>query len=212
MARHGSERSLHSSQSMHPGSSVRLNTNELPTTELAPSEPVTCSDNSSTIKVNADNNVVYTTGSAPITVPSTSISSSVSSSLDSRIPRPSPTGLRRSASMRMCNERLSPNNPSPLPSTTATTALSRSYHYYRRFNLLHQQHHHLDHRTFPVITENGTESPRQRSLVSINMFNINHIYFYYCSYLKDVASQFSPQYYVVFFDADHRCVLTIVSY
>ncbi|XP_043800927.1 uncharacterized protein LOC122719293 isoform X1 [Apis laboriosa] len=164
MARHGSERSLHSSQSMHPGSSVRLNTNESPTTELAPSEPVTCSDNSSTIKVNADNNVVYTTGSAPVTVSSPSISSSISSSLDSRIPRPSPTGLRRSASMRMRGERLSPNNPPSLPSTAATAALSRSYHHYRRFNLLHQQHHHLDHRTFPVITENGTESPRQRSL------------------------------------------------
>lgn len=167
MARHGSERSLHSSQSMHPGSSVRLNTSESPTTELAPSEPVTCSDNSSTIKVNVDNNVVYTTGSAPATVPSPSISSSVSSPLDSRIPRPSPTGLRRSASMRMRGERLSPNNPPPPPSTAATAALSRSYH--RRFNLLHQQHHHLDHRTFPVITENGTESPRQRSLVSINL-------------------------------------------
>lgn len=166
MARHGSERSLHSSQSMNPGSSL-LNTNESLTTELAPSEPVTCSDNSS--KVNADNNVVYTTGSASVTVPSPSISSSISSSLDSRIPRPSPTGLRRSASMRMCGERLSPNNPSPLSSTTATAALSRSYHYYRRFNFLQQQHHHLDHRTFPVITENGTESPRQRSLVSINL-------------------------------------------
>ncbi|XP_061928097.1 protein quick-to-court isoform X3 [Apis cerana] len=163
MARHGSERSLHSSQSMNPGSSL-LNTNESLTTELAPSEPVTCSDNSSMIKVNADNNVVYTTGSASVTVPSPSISSSISSSLDSRIPRPSPTGLRRSASMRMCGERLSPNNPSPLSSTTATAALSRSYHYYRRFNFLQQQHHHLDHRTFPVITENGTESPRQRSL------------------------------------------------
>lgn len=168
MARHGSERSLHSSQSMNPGSSL-LNTNESLTTELAPSELVTCSDNSSMIKVNADNNVVYTTGSASVTVPSPSISSSISSSLDSRIPRPSPTGLRRSASMRMCGERLSPNNPSPLSSTTATAALSRSYHYYRRFNFLQQQHHHLDHRTFPVITENGTESPRQRSLVSINL-------------------------------------------
>ncbi|OAD53185.1 hypothetical protein WN48_10698 [Eufriesea mexicana] len=162
MARHGSERSLHSPQSMHPGSSACVNnTNEPPSTELAPSEPATCTDNNTTIKVNADNNVVYTTGSAPGTVSSPS----VSSSWDSRIPRPSPTGLRRSASMRMRGERVSPNHPPPPPSTAVNAALSRSYQQYRRSNFLHhQQHHHLDYRTFPVITENGTESPRQRSL------------------------------------------------
>lgn len=167
MARHGSERSLHSPQSMHPGSSACVNnSSEPPSTELAPSEPATCTDNNTTIKVNADNNVVYTTGSAPGTVSSPS----VSSSWDSRIPRPSPTGLRRSASMRMRGERVSPNHPPPPPSTAANAALSRSYQQYRRSNFLHhQQHHHLDHRTFPVITENGTESPRQRSLVSINL-------------------------------------------
>ncbi|KAK9302688.1 hypothetical protein QLX08_005410 [Tetragonisca angustula] len=165
MARHGSERSLHSPQSMHLGDSVCVNnTNESPTTELALSESATCTDNSnSTIKVNADN-VVYTTGSTPGTVPSPS-ASSASSPLDSRIPRPSPIGLRRSVSMRMRGERVSPNHPPPPPSTAVTAALSRSYQQYRRFNFLHhQQHHHLDHRIFPVITENGTESPRQRSL------------------------------------------------
>lgn len=170
MARHGIERSLHSPQSMHPGDSVCVNnTKESPTTELALSESATCTDNSnSTIKVNADNNVVYTTGSPPSTVPSPS-ASSASSPLDSRIPRPSPTGLRRSVSMRMRGERVSPNHPPPPPSTAVTAALSRSYQQYRRFNFLHhQQHHHLDHRIFPVITENGTESPRQRSLVSVN--------------------------------------------
>ncbi|KOX81048.1 hypothetical protein WN51_09973 [Melipona quadrifasciata] len=164
MARHGSERSLHSPQSMHPEDSVCVNnTNESPT-ELALSESATCTDNSnSTIKVNDDNNVVYTTGNKPGTVPSPS-ASSASSPLDSRIPRPSPIGLRRSVSMRMRGERVSPNHPSP-PTTVVTTALSRSCQQYRRFNFLHnQQHHHLDYRIFPVITENGTESPRQRSL------------------------------------------------
>lgn len=164
MARHGSERFLHSPQSMHPEDSVCLNTNESPTTELALSESATCTDNNnSTIKVNADNNVAYTIGSTPGTVPSPSVSSA-SCPLDSRIPRPSPIGLRRSVSMRMRGERVSPNHPSP-PTTVVTTALSRSCQQYRRFNFLHnQQHHHLDYRIFPVITENGTESPRQRSL------------------------------------------------
>ncbi|XP_012241864.1 uncharacterized protein LOC100749917 isoform X1 [Bombus impatiens] len=166
MVRHGSERSLHSPQSMHADYSAHVNnTNESPSMDLESLESATCTDNnSSTLKVNADNSVVYTTGSAPSTVPSPSVSS-VSSSLDSRIPRPSPTGLRRSVSMRMRGERVSPNHPPPPPSTAVTAGLSRSYQQCRRFNLLHhQQHHHLDHRTFPVITENGTESPRQRSL------------------------------------------------
>ncbi|XP_076766553.1 GRIP domain-containing protein quick-to-court isoform X3 [Xylocopa sonorina] len=165
MARHGSERSLHSPQSMHSSSSTDASIGEPGLTELAPSESTTRTDNNSPIKVNAGNGAVYTTGNAPCTVSSPSVSS-VSCSWDSRIPRPSPTGLRRSASMRMRGERVLPNHPPTPPSTAVTAALSRPYQQCRRPNVLHhqQQHHHLGHHTFPVITENGTESPRQRSL------------------------------------------------
>ena len=147
MARHGIERSLHSPQSMHPDTS---SPNATAITELVPLESATCTD-----KVNANS-----TGSASGTVPSPSISSSC----DSRIPRPSLSGLRRSASMRMRGERISPNQPPPPPppSTAANAALNRRCQCSRRSNLL--QHHHLDHQIFPVITENGSDSPRQRSL------------------------------------------------
>lgn len=164
MARHGSERP---SQTTHPDSSSRVNsTNDVSPTELASSPLATCTA-SSTIKVNVDGNVACTTGSATGTFPSPSVSS-ISSTWDSRIPRPSPTGLRRSASMRVRGERISPHQPPPPPSAAATAALTRhQYQQHRRLNSLqHQQHHHPDYRTFPVITENGTESPRQRSLVS----------------------------------------------
>ncbi|XP_076676784.1 GRIP domain-containing protein quick-to-court isoform X2 [Andrena cerasifolii] len=162
MARHGSERP---SQSTYPDSSSRVNsTSEVSPTELASSPLATCTA-SSTIKVNVDGNVACTAGSATGTFPSPSVSS-ISSSWDSRIPRPSPTGLRRSASMRVRGERISPHQPPPPPSAAATAALTRhQYQQHRRLNSLqHQQHHHPDYRTFPVITENGTESPRQRSL------------------------------------------------
>ncbi|CAL7933780.1 unnamed protein product [Xylocopa violacea] len=141
MARHGSERSLHSPQSMHSSSSTDASSDEPVLTELAPSESTTRTDNNSPIKVNAGNGAVYTTGSTP--------------------------GLRRSASMRMRGERVLPNHPPTPPSTAVTAALSRPYQQCRRPNVLHHQqqhHHHLGHHTFPVITENGTESPRQRSL------------------------------------------------
>ncbi|XP_076236987.1 GRIP domain-containing protein quick-to-court isoform X1 [Calliopsis andreniformis] len=165
MTRHSNERSVVCPQSMHPGSSSRVNSSSEPSsTELAPSPSATCTG-SSTIKVNAGGSVGCTTGSATGTILSPS-ASSISSSWDSRIPRPSPTGLRRSASMRVRGERISPHQPPPPPSTAATAAQVRHQHQQRRrLNFLqHQQHHHPDHRTFPVITENGTESPRQRSL------------------------------------------------
>ncbi|XP_053972820.1 protein quick-to-court isoform X1 [Hylaeus volcanicus] len=164
MARHESERSLHSLQSMHPGSSPRVNNgNEASPTKLAPSPSATCTDDS-TIKVNADSSVDSTSRSATVTVPSPTVPS-ISSPWDSRIPRPSPTGLRRSASVRVRGERASPHQPPPAVSTAVTAALARQHQQHRRFNFLqHQQHHHLDRRIFPVITENGTESPRQRSL------------------------------------------------
>ncbi|XP_078033547.1 GRIP domain-containing protein quick-to-court isoform X2 [Augochlora pura] len=165
MARHGSERSLNCLQSMHTGCSTHVNNaGGGSPTELAASASVTYDDDSAAGKVNAGGNLASTTGSETGTVPSPSVPS-ISSSPDSRIPRPSPTGLRRSVSMRMRGERVSPHQPPPPPSTAVTAALTRQHQHHRRFNFLHhQQHHHPDHHTFPVITENGTESPRQRSL------------------------------------------------
>lgn len=170
MTRHSNEGSMHGLQSTHPGTSPpRVNsTVELPSPKLAPSPSAGTCTGSSVIKVNAGGSVGCTTGSAPGTIPSPS-ASSISSSCDSRIPRPSSTGLRRSASMRMRGERISPHQPPPPPPSTAATAVlaRHQHHHHRRLNFLqHQPHHHPDHRTFPVITENGTESPRQRSLVS----------------------------------------------
>lgn len=194
MARHGSERSLHSPQSMH-----------LPLD--APSESVTCTVIDGKIKVNAENSVVHTTGSAAGTVSSPTVSSA-SSSLDSRIPRPSPTSLRRSASLRMRGERVSPNHPPPPPSTAANAALSRHHQQHRRSTPLHyQQYHHLDYYTFPVITENGAESPRQRSLVStlsLSCFRCQQCHFSLFVLLRFVMftrwtySCTPPQYYAVF--------------
>ncbi|KZC08468.1 hypothetical protein WN55_10667 [Dufourea novaeangliae] len=172
MARHGTERSLNSLQSMHPSSSSHVNNNPgvVTPTELAASSPsssATCTADDSGTKVNGDDGVTDTTGSAMGTIPSPS-TPSVSSSSDSRIPRPSPTSLRRSSSMRMRGERVSPHQPppsSPLSSTAVNAAPGRQHQNHRRLNFLqHQQHHHPDYRNFPVITENGTESPRQRSL------------------------------------------------
>ncbi|XP_015186485.1 PREDICTED: ELMO domain-containing protein F isoform X2 [Polistes dominula] len=102
--------------------------------------------------------------------------------------------LRRSSSMRIRGERLPAHHSRPTTTTTTITTttttvpssssssssnlLGQHHHHYRRHNHLlvsqhHQQqqqqqqqqyHQHPDHRIFPVITENGTDSPRQRSL------------------------------------------------
>ncbi|XP_043487886.1 nuclear transcription factor Y subunit gamma [Polistes fuscatus] len=129
---------------------------------------------SSTINSSSNNSIVF--GSSSL-------------GLDSRIPRPSSNNvLRRSSSMRIRGERLPTHHSRPTTTftTTTTTASSSSsssssnllgqhhqHHHYRRHNhllLQHQQHQqqqyhqHPDHRIFPVITENGTDSPRQRSL------------------------------------------------
>lgn len=179
MSRYGSERSLNCLQSMQPGCvAVHVNNNVgvAQPTELAVSSPsVTCNDDS-TGKVNVGGELCGTTGSKSGTVPSPSVvPAAAPSSADSRIPRPSPTGLRRSVSLRMRDERVSPHQPPP-PSTAATAALTRQqYQHHRRLNLL--EHYHPDHHTFPIITENGTESPRQRSLVStLRVFSFSLIF------------------------------------
>ncbi|KAG7208651.1 hypothetical protein KM043_014856 [Ampulex compressa] len=152
MARHGSERSLHSLQSMHPGHSSRGGA-------AAPS--TTCAG-----KVTAGtSNVVSPPGNPSAGVSPTLTTTTVSSSSwDSRIPRPSPTALRRSASMRMRGERVPPHHQRPTAAATTALLGHQHHHQQRRHNHLLQQHQHPDHRIFPVITENGTDSPRQRSL------------------------------------------------
>jgi len=91
------------------------------------------------------------------------------SPLDSRIPRPSPSALRRAASLRLRGERLPSHHPRSTTAAAASTALLGHQHHPRRHNHLlqsSQQHQHPDYCIFPVITENGTDSPRQRSFVS----------------------------------------------
>lgn len=92
---------------------------------------------------------------------------SPTSPLDSRIPRPSPTALRRAGSLRLRGERVPPHHPRAIVAIN-TTLVAHQHHHRRHNHLLQsqQQHQHPDHRIFPVITENGTDSPRQRSFVS----------------------------------------------
>ncbi|XP_012235810.2 protein quick-to-court isoform X1 [Linepithema humile] len=150
MACYDSERSLHSLQLMQPGHSTRV--------AATPTSPTT-----PTMSTCAVVSTKVTATTSPTHVPSPESAdefpAAALSPLDSRIPRPSPSALRRAASLRVRGERA--HYP------RATTALVDHQHYYRRHNHLlqsSQQHQHPDHRTFPVITENGTDSPRQRSL------------------------------------------------
>lgn len=76
---------------------------------------------------------------------------------DSRIPRPSPTALRRSSSMRLRGERVSHH----LRATGSFGSNTIQQYHHRHGHILPQQ---TD--LFPAITENGLESPRHRSLVS----------------------------------------------
>ncbi|KAF7379432.1 hypothetical protein HZH66_014803 [Vespula vulgaris] len=108
--------------------------------------------------MNSSSNTTIVPGSSPL-------------ALDSRIPRPSSNNvLRRSSSMRIRGERLPAHHSRPTTTTTTSALLGQHHqHHYRRHNHLllqqqQQQQQHPDHRIFPVITENGTDSPRQRSL------------------------------------------------
>ncbi|XP_029176076.1 uncharacterized protein LOC114944348 isoform X1 [Nylanderia fulva] len=153
MARYGSERSLNSLQPMHPGHSTYAAAPTSPTT------PTTTTCSITLTKVTTSSIHVPTDGS-----PDSPTATSPPSSLDSRIPRPSPSALRRAASLRLRGERKLPPHH---PRATTTAALIGHQHHHRRQNHLlqsSQQHQHPDHRIFPVITENGTDSPRQRSL------------------------------------------------
>ncbi|XP_011140345.1 uncharacterized protein LOC105183723 isoform X3 [Harpegnathos saltator] len=158
MARYDSERSLLSLQ-LEP--SVDLAPLAVPVTTSLVSSTTTCSV--SPVKVTADTNCTHVSNATTPETPTTTTSSTPSSS-DSRIPRPSPTALHRSASLRVRGERIPPHYTRA--SSAANTLLGHLYHHRRHNHLLQsqQQHQHPDHRIFPVITENGTDSPRQRSL------------------------------------------------
>ncbi|XP_024942827.1 lateral signaling target protein 2 homolog isoform X2 [Cephus cinctus] len=140
MALYGSERSLHSlsAQSPQPGRT------------LTPA-PVTSTPKST--GRNPPINSSMTGGTPGSTLGKQSYTTSAG---DSRIPRPSPTPLRRSTSMRMSGEEISYLRP-----TAASSARHHHHHNQHSHHHLHQQFNQLDH--FPVITENGSESPRHRS-------------------------------------------------
>ncbi|XP_044596071.1 myb-like protein F isoform X2 [Cotesia glomerata] len=80
------------------------------------------------------------------------------SNADSRIPRPSPTALRRSASMRVRGERVQNIRTTGSLGPGSLSHHHNQHHYHR--------HNHISHQTeiFPAITENGLDSPRHRSL------------------------------------------------
>ncbi|KAL6448684.1 hypothetical protein ACFW04_000490 [Cataglyphis niger] len=154
MARYGSERSLHSLQPMHPGHSTHAAVSTSPTTPTT-----TCSINLTKVATAISSIHVPSVGS-----PESPTATSPTSPPDSRIPRPSPSALRRAASLRVRGERILPlHHPR---ATTTATLISHQQHHRRHNHLLQssQQHQHPDHCIFPVITENGTDSPRQRSL------------------------------------------------
>ncbi|XP_070160541.1 protein quick-to-court isoform X1 [Polyergus mexicanus] len=155
MARYGNERSLHSLQPMHPGHSTHAAGSTSPTTPTT----TTCSVNLTEVATAISSIHVPSIGS-----PDSPTATSPTSSLDSRIPRPSPSALRRAASLRVRGERILP--PHHPRATTAAALIGHQQHHRRHNHLLQssQQHHHPDHHIFPVITENGTDSPRQRSL------------------------------------------------
>ncbi|KAK2580861.1 hypothetical protein KPH14_005936 [Odynerus spinipes] len=204
MARHGSERSLHTLHSINPVRSSRTvplitnsngnndnnNSNSMRNHSTSCTiSPIgkTVPDNTDIETILDDSSDILSTSSNAITDPSSSSNTMVigssSSPWDSRIPRPSPSSsLRRSSSMRVRGERLPPashHHPRPTSTssasttsggaTTTSTLLGQHHQHHYRHNrhnhLLQQQHQQYpDHRIFPVITENGTDSPRQRSL------------------------------------------------
>ncbi|XP_050464276.1 protein quick-to-court isoform X3 [Cataglyphis hispanica] len=153
MARYGSERSLHSLQPMHPGHSTHAAVSTSPTTPTT-----TCYINLTKVATVSSIHVPSVGSSESPTA------TSPTSPPDSRIPRPSPSALRRAASLRVRGERILP--PHHPRATTAAALIGHQQHHRRHNHLLQssQQHQHPDHCIFPVITENGTDSPRQRSL------------------------------------------------
>ncbi|KAL0126120.1 hypothetical protein PUN28_004917 [Cardiocondyla obscurior] len=154
-----------SPQPVHPGQSTHASAITFPVT------PILAKYSSAP----AANKVTATTASSAHipdfgTAGSPTITSPPPSPLDSRIPRPSPSpspspsALRRAASLRLRGERLYSHYPRGVAAVN-TTQVGHQHHSHCHNHLLPspEQHQHPDHRIFPIITENGTDSPRQRS-------------------------------------------------
>ncbi|KAF7996944.1 hypothetical protein HCN44_002590 [Aphidius gifuensis] len=99
---------------------------------------------------------------SPVSSPTGSCNNStsgISPGGDSKIPRPSPTALRRSSSMRLRGERGYNCNFRTTSSSSPASNPIKQYH--QRHNLQSLQH---QNDLFPAITENGVDSPRHRTL------------------------------------------------
>ncbi|EGI69933.1 hypothetical protein G5I_01258 [Acromyrmex echinatior] len=160
MARCNEEFFLQPLQPVHTGQSTH-STTVISTSPVTPTATcvITAADKVTAINTSS----IHVPGVESAGSPTTT---SPPSPLDSRIPRPSPSALRRAASLRLRGERLPPHHPRSTTAAAASTALLGHQHHPRRHNHLlqsSQQHQHPDYCIFPVITENGTDSPRQRS-------------------------------------------------
>ncbi|XP_043275979.1 uncharacterized protein qtc isoform X2 [Venturia canescens] len=152
LARHGSERSLHSLSTMHSGTRAPTTS---PTSVASPrtftGTPLEVGSPSAN-----ENNASSSVGTSM---------GPTSSAGDSRIPRPSPTSLRRSASMRVRGERVVIPN---LRHSSGSSILHQHHQQQRHAHLIkqHQQlsnNHQQIAEEFSAITENGIDSHRHRS-------------------------------------------------
>lgn len=150
-------------------SSLRLNQSESPTSGTRAPMTSPTSQPSSPRQTGVNGNSPLGAGSPEA---HSTLNSSMSpgagsgnSNADSRIPRPSPTALRRSASMRVRGERVQNIRTTGSLGPGSLSHHHNQHHYHR--------HNHISHQTeiFPAITENGLDSPRHRSLVSFILFN-----------------------------------------
>lgn len=112
---------------------------------------------------------------SPVSSPTGSCNNStagISPAGDSKIPRPSPTALRRSSSMRLRGERGYNCNFRTTSSSSPASNPIKQYH--QRHNLQSLQH---QNDLFPAITENGVDSPRHRTLVSSTNYNYKQFHY-----------------------------------
>ncbi|CAD6222129.1 GSCOCG00000743001-RA-CDS [Cotesia congregata] len=143
-------------------SSLRLNQSESPTsgTRAPMTSPTSQPSSPRQMGVNGNSPLGAGTPEAHSTLNSSMSpgAGSGNSNADSRIPRPSPTALRRSASMRVRGERVQNIRTTGSLGPGSLSHHHNQHHYHR--------HNHISHQTeiFPAITENGLDSPRHRSL------------------------------------------------
>ncbi|XP_051153898.1 protein quick-to-court isoform X2 [Leptopilina boulardi] len=137
MARQGTDSlSLHSLTMNSTGNSV-----------LTPTSSSSLTMNSTTKKLTSENEMETEKNC-----------SAISPSMESRIPRPSPTALRRSASLRLRGER-----GSHLRSPIVSSTIHNNYQIRNNSNHNYLQSQLNAHEFFPIINENGSDTPRNRS-------------------------------------------------